>query len=323
MNRRKMKDAAPHLLDEWSEKNEGVDPLELSFGAGYRAWWRCEHGHEWQAEVKARVKGGGCPYCKGLKAWKGYNDLATLDPELAAEWSDKNGEFTPDMVTKNSAKRAWWKCNKCGYEWNTIIFVRSQGAGCPACSGQVRFEGFNDLKTRYPRLAAEWSDRNLPLRPEDVKPASKKLVWWRCEHGHEWQARVFKRVKDKADCPECVKNFHRLSLKERVFYYANENGMEYREDDDSVTGLPLSIFFPNEKAVIHIGMHKEQWEQEYWRERVQNDLCRKNGILMIRLLFPGAMDFPDCVCIERSDNGWMSADIAVQAAFKLIKGRGG
>jgi hypothetical protein len=28
-----------------------------------KVWWICEEGHEWQATVKSRVKGRGCPEC--------------------------------------------------------------------------------------------------------------------------------------------------------------------------------------------------------------------------------------------------------------------
>ncbi|MCR5099154.1 MAG: zinc-ribbon domain-containing protein [Lachnospiraceae bacterium] len=319
-----MMEVKPELLDEWSDKNEGVDPKTLTFGSGYRAWWRCREGHEWQAEVKARIKGGGCPYCKGYKAWKGINDLATLYPDLVKEWSDRNGDFKPDMVTKHSARRAWWKCSKCGYEWNAIIFTRSkQDSGCPACSNHVRYEGFNDLKTKYPELAKEWSSKNLPLKPKDVKPGSKKLVWWTCNEGHEWQARIFKRVQGAADCPYCVKHFHNMDLNARIRFYAKENDMEYTEHDDSITGLPLAIYFPKHRAAIHLDQHRDLFEQEYWRQDVQNDLCKKNDIFLIRIQYPGAKQFPDCVCIEKADNGWESADLAIQAAFRLILDRGG
>ena len=321
---RKMLEVSPHLLTEWSEKNVGVDPEEISFGSGYKAWWKCDKGHEWQAEVKARVKGGGCPYCKGYKPIKGETDLGTLYPELVKEWSDRNGDFKPEMVTKHSARRAWWKCSKCGYEWNAIIFTRSkQDSGCPACTNHVRYVGFNDFGTKYPELAEEWSNKNLPLMPMDVKPGSKKLIWWKCSEGHEWQGRIFKRVHGAADCPYCVKHFHCMDLMDRIEYYAKENKMTYTMKDGSITGIPMAIFFPEQRATIHVDRRRDLFEQEYWRQDVQNDLCRKNNILMVRIQFPGARQFPDCVCIERNDNGWESADLAIQVAFRLIIDRGG
>jgi hypothetical protein len=48
-----------------------------------------------------------------------------------------------------------------------------------------------NLKAVNPGLAAQWHPvKNGDLTPEDVTPGSKKKVWWLCEKGHEWQARM-------------------------------------------------------------------------------------------------------------------------------------
>jgi very-short-patch-repair endonuclease len=54
-----------------------------------------------------------------------------------------------------------------------------------------------------PELVCEWSDRNLPLRPDQIARGAKRKVWWRCRvnRTHEWEA----AVKDRArhGCPQC------------------------------------------------------------------------------------------------------------------------
>ena len=65
-------------------------------------------------------------------------------------------------------------------------------------------KGFNDFKTRFPELAAEWSDQNLPLLPEDINEKSRLNVWWKCgECGYEWQSVVYTRVHGSS-CPVCA-----------------------------------------------------------------------------------------------------------------------
>ena len=65
-------------------------------------------------------------------------------------------------------------------------------------------KGFNDLKTKYPSLAIEWSDKNLPLTPDAVNEKSTKNVWWKCRTcGYEWKAVVKARVKGGM-CPVCA-----------------------------------------------------------------------------------------------------------------------
>ena len=54
----------PHLLTEWHPtKNKNISPHQISFGSHESIWWVCKHGHEWQAQLKSRAKGHGCPYC--------------------------------------------------------------------------------------------------------------------------------------------------------------------------------------------------------------------------------------------------------------------
>ena len=37
-------------------------------------------------------------------------------------------------------------------------------------------------------LVKEWSERNLPLSPDEVPYGSNKLYWWKGSCGHEWEA---------------------------------------------------------------------------------------------------------------------------------------
>ena len=75
----------------------------------------------------------------GKQVLAGFNDLATLDPAIAAQWDqERNGNLTPEMVTAGSAKRVWWRCDQ-GHVWKTKIYVRTgrQRSGCPVCAGRV------------------------------------------------------------------------------------------------------------------------------------------------------------------------------------------
>ena len=89
------------LLAEWNwEKNLELkfDPSLLTVGSGKKVWWKCSNGHEWQATIDGRNSGRGCPYCSGNKVLKGYNDLQTINPNLAKEWNyEKNGNLSPKI----------------------------------------------------------------------------------------------------------------------------------------------------------------------------------------------------------------------------------
>ena len=89
----------PLLVKQWSKKNK-IKPTEVSIGSHKKVIWRCEKGHEWEAAVKSRtINKTGCPYCSHNKVLAGFNDLATLLPDIAAEWSDRNCPTLPTQVT--------------------------------------------------------------------------------------------------------------------------------------------------------------------------------------------------------------------------------
>ncbi len=197
-------DEHPELVAQWDyDKNQGISPDEFTSGSGKKVWWRCDKGHEWQTAIYNRSKGSSCPYCSGNQLLIGYNDLATVNPEVAAQWHPiKNGDLTPKMITARNSKKVWWICDK-GHEWQATPSNRSKGSGCPYCAGQRALSGINDLGTLRPDIAAQWHPtKNGDLLPKDVMPGTNKKVWWQCEKGHEWQASVNNRSRGTG-CPYC------------------------------------------------------------------------------------------------------------------------
>lgn len=96
----------PELVRQWSEKNGLLKPEKVTMGSNRKVWWVCEKGHEWQATVRSRVSGAGCPICSGREPWKGHDDLATTHPQLVKQWHPyKNGRLTPEKVKAGSHKK--------------------------------------------------------------------------------------------------------------------------------------------------------------------------------------------------------------------------
>ena len=157
----------PELVSEWSEKNLPLTPDDITFGSNKKVWWKGACGHEWQTSVKARSNGEKCPICSGVRVIAGINDLATLEPLLEKQWSEKN-KIKPTEVSIGSHKKVIWRCEK-GHEWEAAVKSRTiNKTGCPYCSHNKVLAGFNDLATLLPDIAAEWSDRNYPTLPTVV-----------------------------------------------------------------------------------------------------------------------------------------------------------
>lgn len=272
------------LMAEWNwEKNNELEfnPEMLTLGSNKKAWWKCSEGHEWQAAIANRNYGNGCPYCSGRYVVKGENDLQTINPTLAKEWNyEKNNGLTPLDVLPNSGNRVWWKCIN-GHDWKDSIAHRNNGRGCPYCSGQRLLKGYNDLQTVNPTLAIEWNyERNGNLKPDSVTANNGKKVWWKCNKGHEWQAKIYHR-NNGSGCPVCYSERNTSLPEFALFYYLKTLGIEvvhsYKE-----LGYELDIYIPSKKTAI-------EFDGYYWhknkaqKDKKKNRQCEKDGIKLYRI----------------------------------------
>ena len=133
--------------------------------------------------------------------------FAIIHPDLLEEWDwEKNKEIAnPFEIGCTSTKKVWWKCGKCGYEWQATINNRHNGRGCPYCAKNVVWSGHNDLATLYPELLKDWDYlENKELDPTKISTTSKKKAWWRCHVcDFHWLAEIGSRAAGGNGCPYC------------------------------------------------------------------------------------------------------------------------
>ena len=224
----------PDLIKEWHPTLNGdKTPYNVSYGSGYMAWWILlyddpktgnQFKFEWQSAVYHRTKGEGCPFLSGKKVYAGFNDLATICPQLIDQVHPvKNGQLTASDIIAYSNKKIWWvysyddiKTKKhFEFEWEATPASRIASNGCPFLSNQRLWKGFNDLKTRYPRIASEWNYEMNEKGPEDYMPNSREKVWWTYPYDDPvsgrhfdfiWEARITNRVQDNGGCPYLSNN---------------------------------------------------------------------------------------------------------------------
>ena len=228
----------PEVAKQWHPtKNGDLDkPSEISAKSNKYAWWQCSRGHEWYTKINNRTSNKtGCPYCSKNRVIKGETDLLSQYPEIAKQWHPVlNGLLFPDEVSTKSNKYAWWICSK-GHEWETKIYHRTDGRGCPYCAGLLAIIGETDLSTVNPILAAEWNySENGDLKPQNVTAHSHKKVWWQCMHGHVWNASVTDRSAGRG-CPVCSGRIRIVGVNDfaaifpdltREWYHPKNNGKQ-------------------------------------------------------------------------------------------------
>ena len=234
----------PQVAKEWSPRNAPLKPTQVTPYANRKVWWKCEQGHEWFTLISTRAYGSKCPYCSGIKLLKGFNDLASLHPQLALEWSQKNGTLLPEDVNERSTKNVWWKCSTCGHEYRAVIKSKVHGLKCPVCTRNAVLPGYSDLATTDPELAKEWNAAKNTRKPTEISRLSQYPVWWKGICGHEWKDKVFHRAVEGAGCIYCEKAFLKELPYLLVTMYAKQYGLATRTDDEKLIGARIDAVIP-------------------------------------------------------------------------------
>lgn len=192
---------SPKVAAQWHPtKNGDTTPNDVVNGTPKKYWFTCDAGpdHEWEATVDSRTsKKSGCPCCDGKKL-SVTNSLATLSPDVAAEWHPtKNGDTTPADVVNQSNKKYWFQCDEGpDHEWESKLSNRTSANkhGCPCCVNR-KVSVTNSLQNVCPGVAESWHPTdNGDLTPADVVYGTCKKVWWLLDSGDEKFATVRSRT---------------------------------------------------------------------------------------------------------------------------------
>lgn len=308
----------PELAKEWDdEKNGSLTPQEVAYGSSKKVWWKCELGHSWEAAIYSR-KECGCPVCTNRQVLKGFNDLATIHPELSKIWNHSKNEKSPAEYTSNSNHSVWWKCDKCGHEWKAMIYSITCGGRCPKCATHNRtiqrqntiLAKKGSLAETNPKLAREWDyDKNGDLTPNDVTAGSDKKVWWRCEKNHSWQAVISSRKRN--GCPICGEVSSRIE-QQKTRLRKSGTLAECRPDlvaewdhDKNGTLTPDKVTPGSTKRVWWKCKHGHSWEAViYSRKKAGCPICSgrkaQKGYNDLTVATPHVLDIWN---YERNDKG--------------------
>jgi len=131
-------------------------------------------------------------------------------PALQSQFDEElNKGIDFDELTTGSRLMVWWRCHEgSDHVWAASVNQRTSGAklrGCPVCAGKKVVKS-SSLGTLRADIAEEWHhERNSPLTPYEVTPASNKKVWWRCSKhsSHMWLASPKQRTRQSNVCPIC------------------------------------------------------------------------------------------------------------------------
>ncbi|MEY4989919.1 MAG: hypothetical protein RIS08_145 [Actinomycetota bacterium] len=194
----------PELAQLWDFEGNSDLPEDVFAYSNRKFNWLRGLGHSWSSSPTGMK--GSCPYCVNQKVWPGFNDLATLQPELASEWDEKANQISASQVSACGRAKAHWICAG-GHRWIAAKYSRCAGTGCPFCSNKSEIPGpGSDLQSLYPEVASEWDYNKNSVDPSQVFPSSGKSFSWICRLGHGYVSSPNTRIKPDGrliGCPTC------------------------------------------------------------------------------------------------------------------------
>lgn len=284
--------------------------------------------------------------------WKDKTDLLAWceqngerGQQLIEEWNeDKNfNEYGMPVVMQDfscfSNKKVWWKCSKCGHEWQVYVRNRTQqNANCSVCANKKR--AYSN-ETRYLKLGhslSEWCRKNgewgkllldewdyeknkeeYGLEPEQVTYASKKKVYWVCRKcKSSFKMNVTSRTSQLSLCTRCSSNG--TSYPEQFILHALKQIFPKTLSREKLFGgIEYDIVVPEEKLCIEYNggyWHKEKSD----RDNMKEQLCVGNGYRFIRVEDSTDIDVVcmDGNCIKTPKKGRVNNYYHLQEVVKYI-----
>lgn len=313
----------PDLMEEWDwEKNSdfGLDPSKLKITSNVRVWWRYKDlGHSYDTMLSSRTHmNSGCPYCNGHRILTGYNDLQTLHPDIIREWDfDKNIDIDPSVLAPMTHKKVWWLCNL-NHSYFMSVDSKVAGHGCPYCSNNKVWAGFNDLATTHPWILDEWDYDKNTILPTEISAGSHIKTWWKCKYEHSWNATVKNRTNG-AGCPECQKS-KMTSFPERSIYFYTKcyfDNVIWSYSNDIFNKMELDIFIPSLK--IGIEYDGEAWHKDVKRDLKKDKICEESNIRLIRIREPKCPIYDSsCEFIYLSNLGQAELENAIYKILNIL-----
>lgn len=220
-------------------------------------------------------------------------------------WSGKN-KLSASEVAVKSNKKVFFKCRDCGKEFETkiehVVYAVENGTtGCPVCNGRKVVPGINDLASRYPKVAAMWSNKNEKSALEVTAKTDKKAIFKCPDCGKEFKAQIGSVVDSVNNgftgCYDCMMRRVNAISKPEWFYtrpmlaFAGENGIanpffDVRNilGENSLLGLD---FVDHIQKLVYEYNGKYPHAEASEKDRFKFEAVRKAGYKGIRVLEPG------------------------------------
>lgn len=320
-----------YILEEWNYTlNRNLTPKDVSYGAGKRVYWKCgKCGETWIASINNRIRGSGCLACaiSGISVRRSTpkgNSLAEKCPDIAKEWIlEKNGDLKPENVTYKSHKRAWFRCSNCNYEWETRVENRVN-FGCPKCKNiktgirnETPLPG-QSLKDLFPEISKEWDYSKNSIVPDNVRPYSEKIVWWKCSVcGHSYKRIINVRTIENAICPKC--SAKGTSYGEQYIYWFLKEIFDNVKNRIKIRGMEYDITVDDDNTHFVVEYSGINWhhEKELY-DNTKRNIAIQNGFDFFEIIETWRPKFNNAKCYHFEYAPQKNRDEVLRSFIKQI-----
>ena len=302
------------ILYRWDYKLNELKPSEITFRSSREYYFKCPKGiHESELKIVTNFVRGiegvlDCKQCNSFAQW-GIDNLGEDFLDKYWDW-EKNKNINPWIISKNSGKHIYIKCQEKDYHgsYNIQCYEFAIGIRCSYCVNK-KVHPLDSLGTLHPQVLKIWSNKNKKS-PYEYSPMSHQEVYWKCPEGkHEDYPRIINVANNgNFRCPECNEYKGEKEIDNILIKFNIPHDSQYKFSDLKGVGNGLlkfdfPVFWDKEQMKLKIlieydgiqhfrpvrfgGISKERAIKNY-KQQVKNDMiknlyCAENNIQLIRI----------------------------------------
>lgn len=234
-----------------------------------------------------------CPYCKDkfilsiadfikrknkCKNCQRKSNSVLYNKKIYRIWDKKKNTLNPRITSIHSKELAFWKCPRCGEEWQSKIYNVKQGE-CPCCDNRKRVRmGINDIFTLIPELKLDYDfENNANINIENLRVSSNDVIRWKCHKcGQSWDTKLASRIKKDSNgkyrvlpCPFESKTHPKRANEKYNFAILYPNLLKEWSSDNELDPYKL---LPSSNKIV-------KWDclsnpSHHWKDSIKNRTIR-------------------------------------------------
>lgn len=258
----------PERAAMWLEENSiAVNELRPSMNSPRS--FLCPHGHSFQRNPWARVRGG--EFCSQCSSRGNFIDY--YGEEIAALWDGERNGCSPEEFPGGRNTLVHFLCPR-GHSFSRFPqgMQSTRGNHCPECRERERVEAFPSREL----LLSLWDYERNCVHPSLVSGKSRERIWLLCPEGHSYQSQL-RSLLSMGGCKFCLGAASSMEQEVKVFLESHGRGAIFSTAVRGVLPgrLELDLFSRENSMAVEVN-------GDYWHS---------DGVIASRGRFPDGVSY--------------------------------